>query len=137
MSRTELWKAEHAEVDAGLPLDLSAPLWWGRAQAAAADADAERGQRAEAERGSEQLRADGERRARVFRNAVAAAVARVQAELEAERDGLAGRCGRRVWAGCQQGVVRVLPGGRPLSAIMWSKCSVSAASRITWSTNQT
>ncbi len=60
-------------------------------QAAAADMEAERGQRAEAEGVSEQLKADGERRSRVFRNAVAAAVQRIQAELEAERDSLAAR----------------------------------------------
>ncbi|KAK9842107.1 hypothetical protein WJX81_008612 [Elliptochloris bilobata] len=56
-------------------------------QAAAADEEAERGQRAEGV--SEQLKADGQRRSRVFRNAVAAAVSRIQAELEAERNGLA------------------------------------------------
>ena len=60
-------------------------------QAATADVEAERGQRAEAEGVSEQLKVDGERRSRVFRNAVAAAVQRIQAELEAERDGLASR----------------------------------------------
>ena len=60
-------------------------------QAAAADVEAERGQRAEAQGVSEQLKADGARRSRVFRNAVDAAVRRIQAELEEERDGLAAR----------------------------------------------
>lgn len=59
-------------------------------QAAAADVEAERGQRADAEGVSEQLKADGERRSRSFRNAVAEhPVQRIQAELEAERNGLA------------------------------------------------
>lgn len=61
-------------------------------QAAAADVEAERGQRGEAEGVSEQLKADGERRSRLFRCAVDSAVQRIQAELEAERDGLAARC---------------------------------------------
>jgi hypothetical protein len=52
------------------------------AQAAAAAAEAERAQRAEAEGQSEVLRADGERRARVFNTAVKAAVGKIQGELE-------------------------------------------------------
>lgn len=58
------------------------------AQAAAEIAEAERLQRAEAQGLTEQLRAEGERRARVFNNAVKAAVAKIQNELESERDSL-------------------------------------------------
>lgn len=67
------------------------------AHAAAAAAEAERNTRAEAEGTSEALRQDAERRARVFNNAVKAAVGRVQRELEGERDELQvceGRDGR-------------------------------------------
>ncbi len=49
--------------------------------------------RAEAEGLSESLKADSERRARVFNNAVKAAVGKVQRELEAERDELQVRAG--------------------------------------------
>lgn len=55
---------------------------------AASLAAAEQQQRAEAQGLSEQLRAEGERRAKQFKEAVSAAVGRVQAELEAERDAL-------------------------------------------------
>jgi hypothetical protein len=58
------------------------------AHAAAAAAEAERNTRAEAEGLTETLKLEQERRARVFNNAVKAAVGRVQAELEAERDEL-------------------------------------------------
>mmetsp|Transcript_2916 Transcript_2916/g.6376 ORF Transcript_2916/g.6376 Transcript_2916/m.6376 type:complete len:835 (-) Transcript_2916:499-3003(-) len=58
------------------------------AHAAIAAAEAERNVRAEAEGLSESLKADSERRARVFNNAVKAAVGKVQRELEAERDEL-------------------------------------------------
>ncbi len=57
-------------------------------------AEAERSQRAEAQGLTEQLRAEGDRRARVFNNAVKAAVAKIQNELEAERDSLEQRCGK-------------------------------------------
>lgn len=53
-----------------------------------AAAEAERSSRAEAQGMSEVLRAESERRARVFNNAVKAAVGKVQRELEAERDEL-------------------------------------------------
>lgn len=56
--------------------------------AAMAAAEAERNVRAEAEGLTETLRQDQERRARVFNNAVKAAVGKVQRELEAERDEL-------------------------------------------------
>eukprot|EP00884_Botryococcus_braunii_P007222 jgi/Botrbrau1/16500/Bobra.0142s0094.1 len=59
-----------------------------QALAAAEIAEAERTQRAEAQGLTEQLRAEGERRARVFNNAVKAAVAKIQNELESERDSL-------------------------------------------------
>jgi hypothetical protein len=62
-------------------------------QAAAALADQERAQRAEAQGLTEQLRAEAERRARVFNNAVKAAVSRIQRDLEAERDAVQARCG--------------------------------------------
>ncbi len=62
-----------------------------QAQAAAAAAEVERSERAAAQGLSEQLRAEGERRGRAFRAAVTAGVAKVQAELEAERDSLAAR----------------------------------------------
>jgi hypothetical protein len=52
----------------------------------------ERSELAAAQGLSEQLQAEGERRARAFRAAVKAGVAKVQAELEAERDSLAARC---------------------------------------------
>ncbi|GAX77006.1 hypothetical protein CEUSTIGMA_g4453.t1 [Chlamydomonas eustigma] len=58
------------------------------AHAAVSAAEAERSTRAEAEGLSEALRQDGERRARVFNNAVRAAIGKVQRELEAERDEL-------------------------------------------------
>lgn len=60
-------------------------------QAADAAAEAERMQRAEAQGLSEQLKAEGERRARVFNNAVKAAVAKIQREMEGERDILTDR----------------------------------------------
>ncbi|KAG1663913.1 hypothetical protein FOA52_002677 [Chlamydomonas sp. UWO 241] len=58
------------------------------AHAAVSAAEAERSTRAQAEGLSESLRADAERRARVFNNAVRSAVGKVQRELEAERDEL-------------------------------------------------
>ncbi len=58
------------------------------AQAALAAAEADRSSRAEAQGMSEALRLESERRARVFNNAVKAAVGKVQRELEAERDEL-------------------------------------------------
>lgn len=58
------------------------------AHAALAAAEAERSTRAEAEDQTETLRQEQERRARVFNNAVKAAVGRVQRELEGERDEL-------------------------------------------------
>ncbi|KAJ9533141.1 hypothetical protein QJQ45_018234 [Haematococcus lacustris] len=61
------------------------------AHAAIAAADAERSTRAEAEGLTETLKMEQERRARVFNNAVKAAVGRVQSELEAERDELQAR----------------------------------------------
>ncbi len=61
-------------------------------QAAAAVADAERLQRAAAAGEVDALRADAERRAKAFNTAVAAAVGRVKAGVEAERDALAARC---------------------------------------------
>lgn len=60
-------------------------------QAAAAVADAERLQRAAAAGEADALRADADRRAKAFNTAVAAAVGRVKAGLEAERDALAAR----------------------------------------------
>lgn len=63
-----------------------------QARAAAEAADAERDERAAAQGLSEQLKAEADRRAKVFHNAVRAAVAKVQAELEAERDALVARC---------------------------------------------
>lgn len=78
------------------------------AHAAAAAAEAERNTRAEAEGTSEALRQDAERRARVFNNAVKAAVGRVQRELEGERDELQvceGRDGRG--GGAQGGRARM------------------------------
>ena len=62
-----------------------------QAQAAAAAAEVERSEHAAAQGLSKQLQAEGERRARAFRTAVKAGVAKVQAELEAERDLLAAR----------------------------------------------
>ncbi|CAL8460609.1 g138 [Coccomyxa elongata] len=62
-----------------------------QAHAAAEAAEAERNERAAAEGLSEQLQADANRRAKVFHNAVKAAVAKVQAELEEERDALEAR----------------------------------------------
>ncbi|BDA41685.1 hypothetical protein COCOBI_02-4660 [Coccomyxa sp. Obi] len=62
-----------------------------QAYAAAEAAEAERNERAAAEGLSEQLQADANRRAKVFHNAVKAAVAKVQAELEEERDALEAR----------------------------------------------
>jgi hypothetical protein len=53
-----------------------------------AAAEAERSSRAEAQGQSETLKAESERRARVFNNAVKTAVSKVQRELEAERDEL-------------------------------------------------
>lgn len=72
------------------------PASWSQAEAQAAisAAEAERSTRAEAEGMSESLRADAERRARVFNNAVKAAVSKVQRELEAERDELQVRMGQ-------------------------------------------
>ncbi|GIL47021.1 hypothetical protein Vafri_3858 [Volvox africanus] len=58
------------------------------AHAALAAAEAERNSRAEAQGMSEALKVESERRARVFNNAVKAAVGKVQRELEAERDEL-------------------------------------------------
>ena len=63
-----------------------------QAHAAAEAAEAERNERAAAEGLSEQLQADANRRAKVFHNAVKAAVAKVQGELEEERDALEARC---------------------------------------------
>ena len=63
-----------------------------QAQAAAAAAEVERSERASAEGLSVQLKAEADRRAKVFHNAVKAGVAKVQAELEAERDSLEARC---------------------------------------------
>ena len=60
-------------------------------QAAAAVADAERQQRAAASGQLEALQADTERRAKAFNAAVAAAVGRVRAGIEAESDALATR----------------------------------------------
>ena len=48
-------------------------------------------QRAEAQGLTEQLRAEAERRARVFNAAVKAAVGRIQRDLEAERDAVQAR----------------------------------------------
>ncbi len=62
------------------------------AQAAAAAAEVERSERAAAQGLSVQLKAEADRRAKVFHNAVKAGVAKVQAELEAERDSLEARC---------------------------------------------
>ena len=61
------------------------------AQAAAAAAEVERNERAAAQGLSVQLKAEADRRAKVFHNAVKAGVAKVQAELEAERDSLEAR----------------------------------------------
>ncbi len=66
-----------------------------------AAAEAERSSRAEAQGMSEVLKAESERRARVFNNAVKAAVGRVQRELEAERDEL--QVGRRGRGGGREG----------------------------------
>ncbi|GAB4820151.1 hypothetical protein N2152v2_007197 [Parachlorella kessleri] len=63
----------------------------GQAEAAAAAAAAERAQRAEAEGQSEALKAEGERRARVFNAAVKAAVGKIQGGLEEERQQLQAR----------------------------------------------
>lgn len=60
-------------------------------QAAAAVADAERLQRAAATGEADALRADAERRAKAFNTAVAAAVSRVSASLEADRASLVAR----------------------------------------------
>lgn len=51
----------------------------------------ERDERAVAQGLSVQLKAEADRRAKVFHNAVKAGVAKVQAELEAERDSLEAR----------------------------------------------
>lgn len=67
---------------------LTLPPTMPPAQAAAAAAEAERAQRAEAQGQSEQLRAESERRARVFNAAVQKAVSKIQQELEAERNAL-------------------------------------------------
>ncbi len=71
------------------------------AHAAVAAAEAERSVRAEAEGATEALRADQERRARIFNNAVRTAVSKVQQELEAERDDLQVRwcCLVEAWRG--------------------------------------
>mmetsp|Transcript_36370 Transcript_36370/g.86354 ORF Transcript_36370/g.86354 Transcript_36370/m.86354 type:complete len:710 (+) Transcript_36370:785-2914(+) len=58
------------------------------AQSALCAAEAERVQRAEAEGQSEQLKSESERRARVFNNAVKAAVHKIQRELEEENASL-------------------------------------------------
>lgn len=52
-------------------------------------ADAERVQRAAAAGEADALRADADRRAKAFNTAVAAAVGRIKAGLESERDALA------------------------------------------------
>ncbi|CAK0744384.1 hypothetical protein CVIRNUC_001543 [Coccomyxa viridis] len=57
-----------------------------QAQATEAAAEAERNESAAAQGLSAQLKAESDRRAKVFKNAVKAGVAKVQAELEAERD---------------------------------------------------
>ncbi|KAK9908874.1 hypothetical protein WJX75_004133 [Coccomyxa subellipsoidea] len=62
-----------------------------QARAAAEVAAADRDERASAEGLSEQLKAEADRRAKVFHNAVRAAIGKVQAELEAERDTLEAR----------------------------------------------
>ena len=59
-----------------------------QAQATEAAAEAERNESAAAQGLSAQLQAESDRRAKVFKNAVKAGVAKVQAELEAERDSL-------------------------------------------------
>ena len=59
-----------------------------QAQATEAAAEAERNESAAAQGLSAQLKAESDRRAKVFKNAVKAGVAKVQAELEAERDAL-------------------------------------------------
>lgn len=60
-------------------------------QAATALVDQERSQRTEAQGVSEQLKAESDRRARVFNNAVKAAVAKIQRDLEGERDAVLAR----------------------------------------------
>jgi hypothetical protein len=60
-------------------------------QAAAALADAERLQRTAATGEVDALRADAERRAKAFNTAVAAAVGRINASLEADRANLEAR----------------------------------------------
>ncbi len=60
-------------------------------QTAAALVEAERAQLAEVQGVTQNLKADNERRARVFNDAVRAAVFKVQEQLEAERDTLQAR----------------------------------------------
>ena len=60
-------------------------------QAAAAAVEEERAGRREANDVSAALRTEAERRARVFQAAVRSAVAKIQSELEAERDSVSAR----------------------------------------------
>ena len=73
-----------------------------QARAAAEVAAADRDERASAEGLSEQLKAEADRRAKVFHNAVRAAIGKVQAELEAERDTLEARCALARPSSCLQ-----------------------------------
>ena len=68
--------------------DLRCRDFEAQAQATEAAAEAERTESAAAQGLSAQLRAESDRRAKAFKNAVKAGVAKVQAELEAERDSL-------------------------------------------------
>lgn len=68
-------------------------------QAAAAVADVERQQRSAAAGEADALRADSDRRAKAFNAAVSAAVGRIRAGLEAERDGVAARSVHRLFDG--------------------------------------
>ena len=65
-----------------------------QAQATEAAAEAERNESAAAQGLSAQLQAESDRRAKAFKTAVRAGVAKVQAELEAERDALEARYAR-------------------------------------------
>ena len=69
-------------------VDLQCRDFEAQAQATEAAAEAERNESAAAQGLSAQLRAESDRRAKAFKNAVKAGVAKVQAELEAERDSL-------------------------------------------------
>lgn len=77
----------------------------------------ERSERAAAQGLSVQLKAEADRRAKVFHNAVKAGVAKVQAELEAERDSLEARYAQSAPLKCKSGVPLTLSTALPACAI--------------------